>query len=616
VSAKDLANTFKVLSSDVRIKILLLLEDMVTPVPSTAIAGILGYEAEKISYHLAKLREAGLIKHDEGGYSLTNTGRRTCEIVSLLKAQSSSNQLTVILENGKIAKCDIDNLVTKIPGLKVPPSVLSHLLDIIGKIKPPLPLPALMILLYYALYRKKAFPQTSLLPVCSFSKQFMERYILLDTRQYTFKQKILGELSEYSIAQYTLSKLADTRISEYLANGLICVRKPATLFKGALSLQIRLDNVKNLEEKDLLLFLARARDYVYNIEIYGLSSLYDELSEDEAEKIVRFFDALMPGFGRVEIVLSSPSEYVILKKVSLRYSSVYVSIPSSTRLEDQLVCGILSALKRGNAITFRPDTPAYGLSVVTGHISILLPSIAEEVNNFAALLDEVDEIIKTITEFVEEIPLNKSLHYLLKRAFKTNYTRSFKLGVLGSEYALVRLELTEREVINLWKNLSKAGENSIEITPLHRGDEPYYAVENILVKYRHPPSTTFNSLSPYSLASVLTDKIIAREGKLQSRGITTLPTFHVEPSQFTVSLLKKSLKQLLWSGLRSFSLTPNVTYCLQCGMVSDYSTIVCPSCTSATVTKFVAPFGYPTPLKLVSTLVINEYSKRPYLPHV
>ncbi len=616
MSAKDLAEIFKVLSSDVRVRILLLLEEMVTPIPSTVIAGMLDCEAGNISYHLAKLREAGLIKHDEGGYTLTDTGRRISEVVSLLKTQSSSNKLSVILENGKIARYSIDWLVAGVPGLKVPPSVLSYLLDVVERIKPPIPLPVLMVLLYYALHRKKAFPQASLLPACSFSKQFVERYILLDARQYTFKQKILNELSEYSIAQYALSKLADTQISEYLFNGLICVRKPATLFKGALSLQIRLDKIGNLEERDLLLFLARAKDYVYNIRIYGLSSLYDELSEDVAEKIIRFFDALMPGFGRVEIVLSSPSEYIVLEKASLRYSSVYVSIPSSMQLEDRLVSSILSALKQGNAITFRPDPPVHDLSIVTGHISILLPSIVEEVNNFTALLDEIDEILKATVRFAEEIPLNKSLHHLLKKTFGRNYTRLFKLGVLGSEYAIARLELTEGEIIRLWRNLPQADKNSIEITPLHEGDEPYYAVENILIEHEHPPPTVFNSLSPYSLASVLTDKVIARESELQLRGIITLPTFHVEPSQFTARLLKKSLEQLLWSGLKSFSLTPNVAYCLQCGMVSSYNTIVCPSCTSATVTKFVAPFGYPVPLKSVSTLVIDEYSKRPYLPRV
>lgn len=617
---KRLAEIVKAVSDTVRLGILTELGRSSTPVRSSELAEALNVSTSRLSYHLGKLREAGLVRLVAGAYALTELGKRVYRALSSIILTDVES--IVVTEGGWPVgvRQALSELERKL-GQELPPDVYVDIAELAREAEEPLLEIPLAAVVSYLRLRSVKGPVRSLARLYGLTEHSLRRRVELDSPLYSFRHRRMSEILDLLLAQYASVKLVEGGLSDLVKRGLIAWRRPESLVKGSLSLTFSVEALEGSPWR-LVSFLARLSRFVGEVEIWGLDEVVMRLEEGGVEDLLAAMDSLMAGPGRVNLVLKwGLGSELMLNSLLPRFESVSVTLVGSPHefLMPELLDSLGRALKSGFPVNVRignyepPPSPI----IVLSQVSLIMPVLAAKAGRSEeALFETCIESLEHITAASKHIKPPKSLLSLVKEYLGVTAVTNVKVGLLGVGAAFASIappQSFEARAFRFWETISRQfNDETVELTVVHRGDEPYRALARASVGSSVIKLFNTLSLAPLTLSSF--ERLIEREATLQSRGLSTEPTVRLGALPPLPGIVEELLKELLEKGLRSFSVVTDFSLCISCGGINSYEQILCSACRSTTLVRYISPFGYLLPERLASPILRKEYSQRPPVP--
>jgi len=617
---RRLAESVKAVSDTVRLGILSELGRSSTPVRSSELAEALNVSTSRLSYHLGKLREAGLVRLVAGAYALTELGKRVYRALSsIILADVES---IVVTEGGWLigAKQALPGLERKL-GHELPPDVYIDIAELAREVEEPLLEITLAAVASYLRLRSVRGPVRNLARLYGLTEHSLRRRVELDSPLYSFRHRRVSEILDALLAQYALVKLVEGGLSDLVKRGLVAWRRPESLVKGSLSLAFSAETLGGSPWR-LASFLARLSQFVGEVEVWGLDETAASLDESGIRDLLATIDSIMAGPGRVNLVLRwGLGSELVLRSLLPKFESISVTLVGSPHdiLTPESLDSLSMALKSGFPVNVRvgsyeqPSSPV----IVLSQVSLITPVLVARVGRSEEpLFEACIESLERIMAAIKHVRPPKSLLSLVKEYLGAAAVENAKVGLLGigAAFALVAPPQSfEARAFRFWETVSRQfNDESVELTVVHKGDEPYRALAGLPAEGL--AAKLFNTLSLAPLTLVSFENLVEREATLQSRGLSTEPTIKLGTLPPLPSIVGGLVRELLERGLRSFSLVSDFSLCISCGDVNRYEQVLCSACRSSTLVKYISPFGYLLPEKMVSPALRREYKRRPLVP--
>jgi len=617
---KRLAEIVKAVSDAVRLGILTELGRSSVPVRSSELAEALNVNTSRLSYHLGKLREAGLVRLVAGAYALTELGKRVYRALSSIMLTDVES--IVVTEGGWPVgvRQALSELERKL-GQELPPDVYVDVAELAREAEEPLLEISLAAVVSYLRLRSIRGPVRSLARLYGLTEHSLRRRVELDSPLYSFRHRRMSEIPDLLLAQYASVKLVEGALSDLIKRGLVAWRRPESLVKGSLSLTFSVETLGDSPWR-LVSFLARLSRFVGEVEVWGLDEVVMRLEEGSAKDLLAAMDSVMAGPGRINLVLRwGLGSELVLNSLLPMFESVSVTLIGSPHevLMPELMDSLSKALRRGFPVNVRVggyEPPASPI-IVLSQASLVTPALAAKAGRSEeALFEACIESLERITAASKHIKPPKSLLSLIKEYLGVTAVTNAKVGLLGVGAAFATIvppQSSEARAFRFWEMVSRQfNDETVELTVVHKGDEPYRAlarapVGGSIIKL-------FNTLSLAPLTPASFERLVEREATLQSRGIITEPTVRLGVLPPLPNVVEELLKELLEKGLRSFSLVTDFSLCISCGGINSYEQILCSACRSSTLVRYISPFGYLLPERVASPALRKEYSQRPLVP--
>ncbi len=663
--AAEVSELLKYLTHEVRLKILAVLAERGSCQFSELASLVNVKSSSKLSFHLSKLREIGLISVGRGGlYYITPRGKRVLSKVVEMQLSLRRGRFGKLVINEKGCPLGyVDDYLRNVLGLdpdRVPSDV------------------ALRVELYLASSREEHVRRAHLLALLAASwlcagglkleddvhvvpLKLAERVLTGNISSYrSVAWKVLTELLD----EYVVGYLIPPKIRSLLYNGYLTILAPRTIYSGGTVLAVKASSLLPTRGKglDVALGLCRTLEelhaFVAEVLLYEFESLITALASAGENEVRKAINLLVDAVSRISaegcqvtfylgngIKELTPEQCEVLKRLVavLGKSQIPAAVlfVNARKADEQVLAFLAEAHHSGVQVVFTLDDaqPAW---LISSHAIRLPPpqegpvlvKLAAAVNlpivyaraikqryDIVEFLRGIAQSLSSMEAYEREPPILEVLRKRVRKGVKVVKS----LSLVGFEMAL-RLhhgELDKNRLLGLtariWRELrDMLGDERLVISGALAAHEPYLQINvfsGLLKEAARrglpPRIEDFNVLSPFSNAR---ERSLEERAELEGAFHRVIPkgsllSIKAEGAITASSLL--SLRSLLSAyNVEAFELAVDISKCSRCGTTYIGHEYICPSCLSHNMTLLIRPLVRLEEVSRVPEAVKREYGRR------
>ena len=599
------AKVLKGASQEIRLRVLELLAQE-GPISFSEMMFKLNLSSGKLNFHLRKLREAGLVGVNSSGlYVLTRIGRwMVARVHELRRLEDGETSELVILDYRGIPKRLrlyelVSELARKHPvGTGELEELIMRAYSRLRELGSPVRESLLLSIVEAELLKEGSAPAIISEYTCippKLRELVFKSY--LDSAYAYVKESLCADI----VGLEAVSRISDL-LYDYYMRGLLLIRDPAYVLKGAQTVVVNIDD----NPSTLMKIAGELANRIGEIVV-----VLDRVPEEAL-----MLDRLLPR-NRLSLLLPE------LDRSSIRVSefrSVSIILHSAEERSERAASWLLEVNAPVNLIISRGSyAPSPSLAmlpipepgtayVLPVHASIPLTALYSEMALRGIDVTHVLELVARELVKVSEKFQASGVRSRLRRLVKSVESLQPQLALTGFECSMMlhhkvlpfpRLaEFSER----FWRHLSSLMQGEGVTLTASLADERLYPLAS---------STGFNPISAFS-QSVKRSlyEIAALEGSVQKilNGGSLWP-LRVK-SYVTADRLRRVLELAENYGVKWISFHLEFTSCNRCGDVSVGLKGICPSCLSSSVTQLIRPLTAYVPVDSQSNIVLDEYFSR------
>ncbi|RLF08167.1 MAG: hypothetical protein DRJ64_01570 [Thermoprotei archaeon] len=657
MSSSSIVELLRTISQEVRFNILKILIEK-GPLSFSELNTILGLKHNsRLSFHLNKLKEMGLVTvKSGGGYIVTEYGKKVYDKINEMLIEINTLDKIVIYDEKGISRYYSREMINNY--LKKFNLTKGRSLEIVSEIERLLLESGLrevyedeLIGIIYLILLRKGFR----LPGESSS------YTFLDLKRVVYEKPlvVLDELRDLHVIKSKMS----TMLKEFIREGYMYIWHPYYLYNGLSA--IVYNSLAYLSNVDILYYLKSLLKFRYSIGEHIINNFNyvinkKKLSISEIKQSLKMMDSLAETTYKVSVVIDSPELVnkrcenedaleVTSNLFKVLSESIFPNLLFILRIDEedyknkQIISSILKMILNGQSlivdlypernvlvtgnlfkIGIEEDSKLELLKYAAGiNMPIMLVKSIQRSIDFIEILEDVISVIKNLGKtLVSDSVINK-----LKDSFKVNMSElnyknnlaftgfHFTLKVHHSYIDVPELsQLTER----FWREISNNfGDEETLVSSAIVSQELYKQIESIKGYGRKIIGKAsifdYNTVGPFSYHEKYSIKERVRLESIFQRSVESGGIFNLHMSSSSIisyRFLSKLLKKLKAEGIRWFTLTYEVSRCLSCDTTFLGKYLICPSCLSTRVLNLVRPFTSYVDVSILSPIIAQEYNMR------